>query len=41
MSHLDQKTEQIADRLLAYLRRQLDDRSITYDLPLVRLSGAM
>jgi hypothetical protein len=38
VSHMDQKTEQIADRLLAYLRQQLDDHSITHDLPLTRLS---
>ena len=36
MSHTDQETEQIAGRLLTYLQQQLDDRSITYDLPLVQ-----
>jgi aminoglycoside phosphotransferase (APT) family kinase protein len=39
MSSVDSETEQIAGRLLAYLRRQFNDHCLRYDSPLTRLRG--
>jgi aminoglycoside phosphotransferase (APT) family kinase protein len=39
MTPPNKETAQIADRFLAYLREQLNDAAIAYDLPLTRLLG--
>jgi aminoglycoside phosphotransferase (APT) family kinase protein len=39
MIHLDKETDQIAGKLLAYLRDELDDSMIAYDAPLTQLQG--
>jgi hypothetical protein len=41
MIHSDEKSSHIADKLITYLRSELNDATLAYDSPLTQLKGGL